>query len=703
MSLRKFLFIPLFISLLVFTYFSKSVLESIETLVYVLNFNAALLTALLVAAIFQILGHLMRAQKANYLISPVKQGTLRFHFRALSVGYLFNSILPFRLGELVRARIISGGMSISFSLALTYIIFERAIDAIILGLTGIFLVFLLGGNIKLLAYSIFALSLASIILGVVLLLSKQNRRLLKIWHFITSLFNEKLETSFRFKGWSVIYGLQQSVNRNRLLKYLALTLLSWLLYAASVFVIIQQVIKEFGAADKIIATAAPYFGAAIPAGPANLGVFSDAANILLAKLSLDNSQLIGLNFLTWTVLIIPIGIMGLVLLITKTRELLWQAPPAGSSESSISNKLSRDEDISKEMKNFLDYYFSGNSLSRIVHQLELSKDFRLKKYFKGGSDAITILAIQNKSTIVKKIISIEFEDRLKAQHDWLIKYKNSKAIVDVLDEKLEPLYYSIDLAYDPKFEMMFDYVHRNTLEKSKAVLDSVWSSLNKEVHKNPSKLKLHSSERQAYIDKHIFSCLDKAAAVDVNLVNVTIHKKLIINGKEYDNLYQIIEKIKNHPQAWRDIATYRATESVHGDVILDNLLVSPSGEPLIIDPAPDGNIISGQIFDFGKNLQSLHCGYEFLLRDEDPVHLVGGNSIEYREHRSSKYKQLAEYVNTKLAPQYLSESEQKAMLFHAAALHIRRLKHQVYYTPANTLKFYAVGVKTFNEFLDQYQ
>jgi hypothetical protein len=43
------------------------------------------------------------------------------------------------------------------------------------------------------------------------------------------------------------------------------------------------------------------------------------------------------------------------------------------------------------------------------------------------------------------------------------------------------------------------------------------------------------------------------------------------------------------------------------------------------------------------------------------------------------------------------------MLFHAAALYIRRLKHQVYYTPANALKFYAVGVKTLNEFLAQYE
>jgi tartrate dehydratase beta subunit/fumarate hydratase class I family protein len=100
-------------------------------------------------------------------------------------------------------------------------------------------------------------------------------------------------------------------------------------------------------------------------------------------------------------------------------------------------------------------------------------------------------------------------------------------------------------------------------------------------------------------------------------------------------------------------------------------------------------------------MQSLYCGYEFLLRDGDPVYLVG-DRIEYRDHSSAQYNQLCDYVRNQLAKKHLSESEQKAIIFHAGALHIRRLKHQVYYNPTNTLKFYAVGVKTLNDFLSQY-
>jgi len=252
--------------------------------------------------------------------------------------------------------------------------------------------------------------------------------------------------------------------------------------------------------------------------------------------------------------------------------------------------------------------------------------------------------------------------------------------------------------------MFYEYIHKHSLAASKRIMDEVWKSLFANVYGKAGKLEYHPAKRKEYIDKHIFGCLEKAAAVNAELIRAAMPEKLIVNGVEYDNLYQIMDRIRRHKQAWRDIATYRQTATVHGDVIVDNLLVSKkTDELLIIDPAPDGNIIEGPVFDFGKNLQSLYCGYETLLRDEDAVYLENGNVINYRDQKSDKYTQLSEYVLTELAPRHLGESEQRAMLFHAAALYVRRLKHQVYYTPANTLKFYAVGVKTLNDFLKQYE
>jgi hypothetical protein len=705
MTLRKFLLLPLVISLAFFVYFSSAVRSSLVTLLETIHISTALVIAVAVSVALQLVGHIIRAYKARLVFGVAKESSTRFQFRALSVGYLFNMVLPFRLGELIRARVISGAMTISFGYALVLVLFERLIDALILGLIGLVLLALGWVNAPhLMSYIIGLICLAVVGLVMYGIVARQNDYMLKAWYGITRLFNDRLKTMLRFKAWTIIYGLQRTLRPWLLIRYVGLSVVSWLFYGLSLYVLAAYLLQNLSFSMHLRAAMAPYFGVGVPSGPASLGVFSKVVEKFTSQLNLGSDAALVYILLSWAVLVVPIACIGLVLLYAKTKETLWYDRPRAASAGSLMNKLYRTEDISHEMEAFLENYFAGNSLSRIVHNLELREDFKLIKYFKGGSDAITILALQDGKQVVKKIIPHEFEDRLKAQYDWLVANQRKPGIVRPLAERREADFYAIDLEFDPDNEMLYEFIHKNTLDESKRVMNDVWDILLSNVYGKLGKLKSHPAARDAYIKKHIFGCLEKAAAVDPELIRAAEQEKLIVNGVEYDNLYQIMEKIKHHPQAWRDIATYRETASVHGDVIVDNLLVSKRDRKvLIIDPAPDGNLIQGPVFDFGKNMQSLYCGYETLLRDEDPVYLENGNQINYRDQKSGKYTQLAQYISTELAPKHLSEGEQKAMLFHAAALYIRRLKHQVYYTPANVLKFYAVGVKTLNDFLAQYK
>lgn len=702
MTLKRFLFIPLLISIVIFIHYSAAVRNSFSLVLHSVH-GSGLVAVLILASIVQIVGHIIRAQKMRLLLSPVKLSTLRFQFRALSVGYLFNALLPFRLGELVRAQIIAGAENISFGYALSLVVIERLVDALVLGTIGLVFFTSIGlATSSTLEYAIFLLLLVAVVSIFIWLLVRENQSLLRVWYRLTAWFNQFIQNSLRFKAWSIIYGLQQTFTRKRAAQYLGLTILSWMLYGISVLIIAQYLFPNLGFHYKLGLAAGPYYGVSVPAGPANLGVYSKVTNSYSRNMPLSPNQRVVFDLLSWTVLIGPIAALGIIFFFTKTKESLWRSSSPRLSATSI-HKLARTQDISQEMSKFLENYFSGNTLSRIVHRLELHENFRLLKYFKGGSDAITILALQDNQEIVKKIIPPEFENRLKAQYEWLQARRGQEGIVKVLGEEKAEDYYAINLEYRSDDTMFFDFMHHNSLDRSAAVLEQVWGYLRTSIHSKPAKLSLHSKERRQYIDKHILGCIEKAAQVYPELMLAVAPSKLKVNGREYDNLYQIMEKIKAHPQAWRDIATYQATKEVHGDVAIDNILVSQStGNALLIDPAPDGNIINGPVFDFGKNLQSLYCGYEFLLRDEDPVYLQD-DAINYREHSSIQYNRLYEYVRDTLAPKYLSPEEQRSLLFHAAALHIRRLKHQVHYNPANTLKFYAVGVKTLNDFLAQYE
>ncbi len=126
---------------------------------------------------------------------------------------------------------------------------------------------------------------------------------------------------------------------------------------------------------------------------------------------------------------------------------------------------------------------------------------------------------------------------------------------------------------------------------------------------------------------------------------------------------------------------------------------------LVIDPSDD-NQIRGPVIDFARHMQSLLYGYEFLNDDEDPVVLdaTGGvGEITYRDARSARYAQLADFVTTEVMPRRLSQSEQRAVLFHVGLFYGRMLTHRVAINSGTVLKYYGVCIQALNRFLEQYE
>ena len=706
MTIRKVLLLPLLISMALFVYFSPEIINTVNLVTAQLTITPLFVSLILLSVSFLFFGHYLRSKKASLLMSPIEVSKTKTQFRAFSVGQLFNNLLPLKLGEIIRAGILAQKMNISFIYSFALIVFERLIDVSVV-IVGALIVASIAGVLSAPLLQIIGIITALAIVGFigVYIITRQPVWFLKTVHASSAVLNDGIRDRVRFKVWSLGYGLSKSLALKNLKLYGLYTLAMWAFYLVATLLIAIAVFPSLTQlSDYIVAAVAPYFGISVPSGPASLGSFSKLVDIFTANSGGVAGLAVVFNIVAWVVMIVPISVVGIVLLFTKTLEPIWSRRPTTVSDASLENKLSRSEDVSGELSTFLDNYFVGNDLSRIVNRLENNGDFSLVKYFKGGSDAITILALQNGKRVVKKIIPIQFKDRLKAQYDWLKKYGGRFSIVSTKNERTESDYYSIDITYDESSVPLFEYVHEIAREDAEGLLDQAWEALASGVYGKVGKLKTDYAAADEYVDRHIYQCLDKAMAVDGELKKATLEKKLIVNGKSYDNLHQILQKIKKHPQAWKDLATYQPSEAVHGDAIIDNLLYSTRTKKIIvIDPAPDGNIFNGPVFDFGKAIQSIHCGYEFLLRDESAVTLEDSNVISFKETKSTRYTELDEYVQGHLMKKYLTESEQRAALFHGGTLFLRRLKHQVYYTPENVLKFYAVGVRTLNEFLAQYQ
>ncbi len=645
-------------------------------------------------------GHWVRAWKAKLLLRPVKDSGIRTQFQALLIGYLFNMLLPLRLGEIVRAIVLGRSLKISSSFMFALIVLERAFDGIILGVIGLALLLypgLLPDEIRdaVALFSGLLLLVAALLITLLVLLYRQDAKLLRFWHRFTSIFNNQLKNSLRFKLWSVIYGLHKVINRRAIALYAIRSAAMWAAYLAALM-ILASYFFPYQLGNNFLQAFISFLGVSIPSGPAYLGSYQAVADPLFQILAPGEGATHWL-VASWMLLAIPSSILGAALLLRHRTD--YGKLLASKGKDSLHDKLARIEDTSQEFTAFLDAYFSRNTLSHVLHRLEINEDIRLIRYFKGGSDAVTLLAHQNQDYLVKKIVPIQYAHRLKAQYEWLKKHAHLEKIVSVTDEREGKDFYYIDIEYHADLIPFFDYIHANSLDRSKEVLSGIFRYLFNYVYELEPK-KRHIEDVETYIRNKVIQKLDDASHRNLELARLRDYDKLIINGVEYDNIHVVLNKIHHTPHIWKDITTYRQSP-IHGDTQVDNMLVSTTDHSFkIIDPV-DQNEVSSPVVDFGRMFQSLNYGYEFLCREDAPV-IPDGNVISFEDSTSAAYREL--YDHCRLVAQDLLEPEEfRSVLFHTAVHYSRMSTHRVQINPRNVAKFYGTSVRAFNDFLAQYK
>lgn len=656
----------------------------------------------LLAVTVQLVGHVFRARRTKLLIDQAAPSSTTFQFAALSTGYLFNALLPLRIGEVIRSFLIARRLRISLLYTLTAIVIERATDVVFISVLVIIGALVIGGTLAP-AFALLASVSAAIgivILMVFILLTRENKTLLAMTSEVSNVFNTVLGNSLKFKVWSLIFGLQSFFENRRLVSdYILYALASWVCYFLSAAIIVVPLIGTHDILTLVVGAISPYVVSAPSISPLDVSSYYALGAGLP---SLNQAQIGTYAELIWAVLVLPMAILGIIALV------LYRISPASRRDyhpMTYQNKLLRFEDISQSFPAFLDTYFRGNSLSRVLHKIEVQGGLSLVRFFKGGSDAITVLALKNGKLFVKKIVPAEYADRLRVQYLWLRRFKSKKAIVNVLDEQTAVDYYAIDLEYDPLNVSLFEYVHTRSLGESKRIVASVWEYMFKNVYRLKDEA-FDGLSRDKYVEDRLMDKMMKAMAVNDDLRGIEDVSRINVNGQSYDNFPVIMEKIRQHEQAWHDLGTYRKSAVTHGDLTVDNILVdSKTDQPVIIDPSDD-NQVRGPVVDLARFTQSLLAGYEFLTNDEEPVKVTEKNgivSINYHDRRSARYHDLYRYFSEELEPGLFTDAERRTTLFHTGLLYGRMLAHRVNINPHNTLKYYGVCVVLLNEFYRQYE
>jgi len=661
------------------------------------KFTARLLVCIVAAIVIQLCAHVLRAYKSRLLINKMRPARTSTLFKGLSIGFLFNALLPFRLGELVRAFYVGDALAVSKTAIFMSVIIERVIDGFILGLCFISAAFIVRGDFPAAFGTLSNIGFGLVVLSGLLTIAihvirSENKIILKTVHSASSIFNDAISNRLRFMSWSGIYGMRLMLNdRKAFRKYVTLSIAMWGLYFGSTAFVAMAFFQYIGTMKLWYVTQATYAGVSAPAGPGYIGTFQILVSHLLNKIDLTSVG--GFSILAWLVLVVPISLIGLAVLARERFSEKQKSP----KQHMLINKLYREQNVTDELAHFLDAYFKGEKLNQILTHAEQENKFKLIRSFRGGSNAHTMLVWQDEEMRIKKIALPQYADKLEAQARWLADHAGLEHIPEVIGQEKTAHHYYFDLAYHEEFYPFYDYIHSHSPAESFKILKRVIQFMDKSVYKEIAARDGRQKVIQ-YINEKVLGKVNDTASMSNVISGLMSYDKLLINVVGYHNLLQVIDKIQRNKAAMKDLANY-SESPIHGDLTVDNLIVNDKANFLVLDPN-DENQVSSKIVDLAKLYQSLDVGYEFLIQLEQCN--VKGNSVNYEDSKSHKYAELFKLFDARLKKE-LAAKDYRTISFHEGVHYCRMLTYRANINPDTVPVFYATAVKLFNEFLQQYE
>lgn len=590
-----------------------------------------------------------------------------------SIGSLFNTVFPYRIGDLIRAILLSKGIkSVRFSTSLTSILIERMTDSIAI-LIAVILINLFYPSASL-TFAAWMLVIPGAVFGAWALVSYSNR-FKRLIYWASAFWNPSIQISILDFFWTL--ALQIKHKRFISLHYIGSSILMWSSYFCSYTcfslafpaLLPIEVFKIFhsdnlsGALTTVFETG---YGSEVSIG---LALFL-LMPILLAVIY---STLFKIN-----------------INILKTRNLFkYLSQNFSLSTFGLPSSFSGKGAYS----NFLHSHFSNNIdlLSKIGAQG--FEDCKISRVFNGGSGAITAIIEKPQGLSIRKVANLSETQKLEDQYNWLQSAFNKGLPVtsafnftnhhNLCFYEMPYLLGSID---------MYEWIHAVPIEHSKEALNNLIHVIS-EYHSANS-----TAEKKA-------GCLDDYLNVKV-IKNISLIKDAVyqlidpvdfkINGESFSiREWDFLENV----DLLKSILQTTTQTDIHGDLTIDNLVIVGSKSWMLIDPNPS-TIFKSALMDWGKLLQSLHSGYEFFDRDTKVV--FDQKSIQYPSYRSDRYHELFVILLSQLRHKYGASGIKEAYL-HEIIHYLRLLPYKFNVNDEKGLLFFALTCTIIREFKNRYE
>lgn len=611
------------------------------------------------AIVLLLAAHLVKIARQSQFIEIYENPQKDILNKALSITYLLNLILPFKLGNIFRIIYPGKHMKNGCSFSLATIVIDIILDFFTIATIYVVL-FLLGKNIgNNLQFYLIITTLLLIFMTVAIIFNKFIKRMILK---IAGIFNQNIELKILKTSWFSITAFKDMLIRINKIKLFLYTALSVFLYMTSYLC---------------------------------LAKFLTSVNIELNFMNIFNMMYGSGNIISPTLLVLYkyVGFNGFLHLITYINipiliiywvSYFYEVIPKKESNKKYVELLPHIN--SRDRLVFLEEYFSAEKREYLKSYLNLNSDVAIIEDYSAGSNATTMLCSKNGETFYRKYSFGKDADKLYAQINWIKEHKDKLTLTNIINESYKNEVCCYDMPYVQGAVTCFNYVHTMPFYQSWDNIKSALDDLDKNLH-TINRRKADTETIKKYIDNKVISNLEKIKEGKY-IKPLLKYENIYINGKKYHNL-PYFERYLNKDYLCKVFENDYYSD-IHGDFTIENIICLKEKHKnqkgyYIIDPNT-GNVHDSPYLDYAKLLQSIHGGYEFLMNTKTVS--CYDNKIDFLFTKSNIYYQLFEKYTEYLEAKFGKEGL-KSIFYHEIIHWLRLMPYKIEKNGERCLLFYA--------------
>lgn len=627
---------------------------------------------LVLAIAFLCMGHFIRIMRWKLFISVYERPNDRNLVQALAIGYFLNYVLPYKLGDIVRAWLAGTRMKNGKALGFSTVIVDRYLDVICVGL--IFGGFFLSGTFPEDSRNMAIFYMGSGLVFILLMgtIFAFNGIAKKCIRRIAKIFNTQIEAAILQFFWALVWNLKDIFHKINKIRLVGTTMSMWAGYLISY---------------RFFAMALHYLDGNVTWQDVFFTLFSqngikESTGFLLPSRDFTHSPAVFILY-TLTPLVI---FLGASFFMRKSDENI--------NDRAYLRLLPHLNP--NERRKFLENYFSNDNREYINTYLEINRGVSIVRDFSAGSNATTILCMDAHKMFFRKYALGEDGEKLYQQILWIERNKDALPLPKILHQSRTDHYCYYDMQYNPNAVGLFEYAHSTGIEKTWAMIVKALSCLENSIYQTNVKKADHETIVK-YIETKVNKNLQKIKGAH-QFRKLQRYNKIVINGLEYDNL-TACEKYLTKDYL-TDVFADDSYAVIHGDLTIENIICIHDnyGDGFYIIDPNTGNVHNSPNLDYAKLLQSVHGGYEFLMTTGDVN--IQDNHIDFPFTYSAVYAELHNKLGDYLKKFGFTRS--RSVYFHEIIHWIRLMPYKIEKDGKRAALFYARMLMVMNDVIKMY-